>query len=490
MVGDVNIRLDRADDPFSLNFMDTLAAYGLRNHVSTPTHNRGGLLDIVVSREDLQPPPVEAIDAGLSDHLLLRWPASLLRPPPSYSSTTRRSWRLLDPAAFRANLKLSALCQPDAWTGLDVEEMSQLYDAEISALVDRHVPTHTVTCRRRPSDPWFDADCRSAKREVRRLERVARRVDQADVAASTAANDAWTAKRRAYRALQRRKREAFWQFKVESERSAPRQLWKSVDTLLGRGRVPPSGVITAEEFHQFFDEKVEGVRSSTADAPPPVYTPAPDGCRLIDFQPITAEDVFAAIQALPDKQSSKDPIPTCILKRYADDLAPFLVVLFNRSLATGIVPSSFKSAFITPMLKKVDLDPSDPKSYRPISNLSVISKLLERLVASQLLSYIAEAKLLPDLQSAYQAHYSTGTAVLQVMSDILRSLDDGDIALLTLLDLSAAFDTVDHAILLQRLEASYAVRQTWFVLVGRISCYLRSATGISAWVHSVRTLYG
>ena len=83
------------------------------------------------------------------------------------------------------------------------------------------------------------------------------------------------------------------------------------------------------------------------------------------------------------------------------------------------------------------------RCYRQISNLSVISKLLERLVARQLLDYLT-AKLLPELQSAYRAFYSTETAVLKVLADILHALDTRDIAVLTLLDLSAALDTVDH----------------------------------------------
>jgi Reverse transcriptase (RNA-dependent DNA polymerase) len=109
------------------------------------------------------------------------------------------------------------------------------------------------------------------------------------------------------------------------------------------------------------------------------------------------------------------------------------------------------------LLKKPDLDPADPKSYRPISNLSVLSKLLERLVARQLIDYLAASNLLPDRQSAYRAHHSTETAVLKVLSDILRAVDSGDLALLTLLDLSAAFDTVDHTTLLRRLGESYGV---------------------------------
>ena len=105
------------------------------------------------------------------------------------------------------------------------------------------------------------------------------------------------------------------------------------------------------------------------------------------------------------------------------------------------------------------------KSYRPISNLSVLSKLLERLVARQLLVYLNAAKLLPELQSAYRANHSTETAVLKVLTDILRAVDSGDLAALTLFDLSAAFDTVDHAILLWRLRESYGLQDNvldWF----------------------------
>ena len=80
-----------------------------------------------------------------------------------------------------------------------------------------------------------------------------------------------------------------------------------------------------------------------------------------------------------------------------------------------------------------------------------MSKLSERLVAKQLIDYLSTAHLLPDLQSAYRAHHSTETAVVKVLSDILRALDNGNLVMLTMLDLSAAFDTVDHAVLLRRL---------------------------------------
>jgi len=129
-------------------------------------------------------------------------------------------------------------------------------------------------------------------------------------------------------------------------------------------------------------------------------------------------------------------------------------------------PELFKAAYITPLLKKSDMDPADVRSYRPISNMSVVSKLLERLVARQLLlDYLNKSGLLSRFQSAYRVGHSTETAVLKVLSDILLAIDSGDLSAEVLLDLSAAFDTVDHNILIRRLKISYglsAIVLQWF----------------------------
>jgi len=94
-----------------------------------------------------------------------------------------------------------------------------------------------------------------------------------------------------------------------------------------------------------------------------------------------------------------------------------------------------------------------------------LSKLLERLVARQLLAHLNSNGLLPRFQPAYRAHHSTETSVLKVLTDILLAVHAGDLSALVLLDLSAAFDTVDHGILLHRLDSSYQIVgsvQQWF----------------------------
>ena len=173
-----------------------------------------------------------------------------------------------------------------------------------------------------------------------------------------------------------------------------------------------------------------------------------------------------------------------LLKDGIDILAPYLVELFNRCLSTGSVPQAFKVAYITPLLKKPDLDSTDAKSYRPIANLSVVSKLLERLVARQLVDYLNAAGLLPQLQSAYRANHSTETAVTKVLADILLALDNGDLTMLTLLDLSAAFDTVDHETLLRRLEESFGLCGS---VISWFRSYLRGRSQFVRCRHSFST---
>ena len=102
------------------------------------------------------------------------------------------------------------------------------------------------------------------------------------------------------------------------------------------------------------------------------------------------------------------------------------------------------------------MNTADVRSYQQISNSSVVSKLLERIVHRRMSDFLRLHDLLPRLQSAYRRHRSTETAVLKVLSDILHAIDTGDLSVLAL-DLSAAFDTVDHGILLQRLETSFGV---------------------------------
>ena len=139
--------------------------------------------------------------------------------------------------------------------------------------------------------------------------------------------------------------------------------------------------------------------------------------------------------------------------------------IIHDSLKSGGFPSSYKSAIVTPLLKKHSLDPNDLKNYRPVSNLSFMSKLFEKVVVYLLMSHFNRHNLFISFQSAYRLGHSTETALLKVVNDLLLAIDEGKLSLLLLLDLSAAFDTIDHGILLHRLQHVFAIQGTvlsWF----------------------------
>ena len=165
---------------------------------------------------------------------------------------------------------------------------------------------------------------------------------------------------------------------------------------------------------------------------------------LAHFEPATLEEVRKIISKAPDKSCELDPIPTWLLKQCLDELAPLVTAIINQSIESCSVPKSFKSARIRPLLKKPGLDPEILKHFRPVSNLPFVSKILEKVIDARIERHLVCNSLHEPLQSAYRKFHSTETALLKVQNDIMESLDQGSISVLVMLDLSAAFDTIDH----------------------------------------------
>ena len=214
----------------------------------------------------------------------------------------------------------------------------------------------------------------------------------------------------------------------------------------------------AKRFPVYFFEKIMYVRSTMhcRDAPPYIQPIGNDHhyrYTLSSFTPTTAAAIVRLVNKCLSKCCALDPWPTTLLKTNIDSIAPLLADIVNVSLESATVPAKMKHALVTPLLKKTGLGANDINNYRPISNLSFVSKLLERHVAADLRRYIDENKLLDQFQSAYRSHHSTETALVRIHDDIMQALGRRKGVILVLLDLTAAFDTVDHAILFQQMKS-------------------------------------
>jgi hypothetical protein len=242
----------------------------------------------------------------------------------------------------------------------------------------------------------------------------------------------------------------------------------------------------ANHFGNFFNNKIERIREEI-DAVPTVACISHNisiNCTMSSFQRISEEDLKKVIMKCPTKSCDLDPLPTWLMKDHISTIMPILCHIVNSSISTGVFPSSLRNAIVTPIIKKPSLDPQQLKNFRPVSNLPFLGKLIERVVSSQVASYVNSNNLGEPLQSAYRHTHSTETALLAVQDTLLKAIDNHKAVFLVMIDMSAAFDTVDHHILLQRLSQDFGLAGNvlkWFqsYLTNRSSQVVVSGTASS-----------
>ena len=193
---------------------------------------------------------------------------------------------------------------------------------------------------------------------------------------------------------------------------------------------------------------------------------------LDSFTKVSEGDIRNIIHSSPTKSCALDPIPTWLLKKCGDELIPVLTLIVNTSMSCTEFPRELKRAILTPLIKNI-LDAEILKNYIPVSKLSVLSKLIERIVCVQIVNHLDKNGLYEVFQSAYRQLLSVETALLRVQNDILQAVDSRGGAILVLLDLSAAFDTIDHEKRIRTLDADFGIKGdplNWFLsyLKGRV----------------------
>ena len=231
----------------------------------------------------------------------------------------------------------------------------------------------------------------------------------------------------------------------------------------------------AESFATFFTEKVSTVRRGIGanDTDTPQGSLEASGVNKLEtFKLVQEEEVNKLISSSASKSCALDPLPTNLIKQ-CPAIFPLLGHIINHSLSTGCMPQLLKEAHVSPVLKKASLNQNELKSYRPVSNLAYSSKLIERVVSERLEEHCAANNVTTCFQSAYKKLHSTETALTRVQNDLLKAVDSQGGAILVLLDLSAAFDTIDHDVLLNTLKSEVGVEGKalqWFrsYLSGRL----------------------
>ena len=214
----------------------------------------------------------------------------------------------------------------------------------------------------------------------------------------------------------------------------------------------------ATHFSAKIDTLKSNISSQLANRFPNIFPDLPSNKPFIhNFPDVSPDEVAKLLSSLPPKSCALDFIPTTLIKSCSGVFAELIAKLANLSFAQGSFPSCFKHASVTPLLKKPNLDPALPSNYRPISNLNNVSKIVEKLFLSRLLPLVTASPNFNPFQSAYRQFHSTETSLIHLLDSIYHAADNGLATFLLALDLSAAFDTIDHSILLNRLKTSFGI---------------------------------
>ena len=246
------------------------------------------------------------------------------------------------------------------------------------------------------------------------------------------------------------KKRDYYKQKFDSA-SSNKTLFSVVDKLLDHKQeeilpAAKSDKELADSFANYFSEKISKIRSKfTKKNWPCIVGGVETVSKLSVFEKATEEEILQIITSFGIKCSPVDPVPVQFLESNLNTFIPIWTELVNISLSEGSM-ECLKSAIVRPLIKEIDefMDSDILKNYRPVSNLLFLGKLIERIVSIRLNKHMSYNNLHLEEQYGYKKGHSTETLLLNVMNELLIACDDQKPTILMLLDLSAAFDTVDH----------------------------------------------
>ena len=262
-------------------------------------------------------------------------------------------------------------------------QSSILYNT-LRSLLDKHTPIMKKNIPRHVETGFMNCDILKAKRLKRKYEWAWRHEN------SASNRSRYRAAINHYNFLLEKSKCNHYSNIVAENQGNPKALWNCFKKILHRSSVAVLPDYTnktdlANTFCKYFYDKILKIRSTLQSSiPSSVTRPKPTKNTLSSFTPVSEEKLLKILKSSPSKSCYLDPIPTSLVKECADILITPITKIVNYSITEGSFPNCFKMAYVTPLQKKLSLDRNILKNYRPVSNLSFISKLIEKVVAKQL----------------------------------------------------------------------------------------------------------
>lgn len=492
LMGDFNLpNLDiRTGTPlntakFCHEFYNVFVDFDLEHNVFVPTHRGGNRLDLIMSSVPETITDVFVEDIFPSDHFVVHFALKAKLTCRKKLTRTVLNYRKANWLGLREAIVASNLNRLIDSCNENVELACTLWSNKLQELVNKFIPKHVI--KNINSPPWIDGEVVHMSNKKETARRKAHRINSENSWAN------YKKIRNKLRNLTNSKYIKYISDSVDFIASNPKRMWslirakcknKSIpDTVHHAGNKADNAKQKATIFNGFF------FSNFTSDSDDMTY-PDINVTNDPSLRNVTVHvaDIRLILDSIdPSKATGPDEIPGRILKECSRELAPSICRLSNLSLSQGIFPHNWKMANVIPVFKKGDRH--DCENYRPISLLSVVSKILERVVFNKIYD-----KLLPKitlLQHGFLKGRSTVTQLLSVIHDLNNNLDMSGQTDVIYLDFSKAFDSVSHKLLIHKLKSfgfhgpllnwfsSYLSNRTQRVLIdGEASTWLPVLSGV------------
>lgn len=456
---DFNVDLLKTNVGSAPELLSFLSQQGLHQLVREPTRIKNGtatLLDLLITDT---PDVCKSINVFhnpiLSDHGLVLGDFFIKKPPVLPRFTWTRSLHNIDEDSFKHDLKV--LPWADVYSISDVNQMVVRFNDLLISLFDVHAPLCKIKLRENPS-PWLTDTVRTM-------------MSLRDKALHRAHTTKLDVHYRYYKDLKnfatnaiKREKEAFFTHYVNNNKNKPTEMWKYLKktSVLGNKNTDslPQHLNDPDKINNFFLD-VPGDDNINPELIN-FYKKNKHSSGVFCMETLSQAQIQKILNSIGTNAAGYDTITVKMIRMTLDVTLPIITFIINSSLTQSIFPSPWKQAKVKPLPKCTTVE--EYKDLRAISILPVLSKVIERVVCSQLTKYVERESILPDIQSGFRSQHGTATSLAHVTDDILAASDAGEGSVLVLLDFSRAFDCISTRLLLAKMSY-YGISESaceWF----------------------------